>query len=193
MVYVCSGFDGDTTANYVKGSDQPEDTNTVSKTQNAENKLKDDKGYKELIERLKKVEEKTGISQQDNINKITEIKKTREEELKDLIEKSKGASPEERKRIMDEIITKTKEEQEAINKILQEDNRKLEQQKLNTLEQAQEAQQSGDKKRATELFSEANQHQQTIHLQNQLIEELKKKSKEKAQAAKELVEIQDKS
>jgi len=190
VVYVCSGFDGDATANYVKGSDQPGDTNTVSKTQNAENKLNDDKGHKEIIERLEKLEQKTGISQKDNIDKIEEIKKKREEEIKDLIEKSKGASPEERKKIMDEIVTKTKEEQEAINKILQESNRKLEQKKLNTLEQANQEQQSGDKKRAAELFAEANKHQQTIHTQNQLIEELKKKQKEKEQAAKELVETQ---
>jgi heat shock protein HslJ len=190
VVYVCSGLDGDTTANYVRGSDQPGDTNTVSKSQNAENKLNDDKGHKEIIERLEKLEQKTGISQKDNIDKIEEIKKRREEEIKDLIEKSKGASPEERKKIMDEIVTKTKEEQEAINKILQESNRKLEQKKLNTLEQANQEQQSGNKRRAAELFAEANSHQQTIHTQNQLIEELKKKQKEKEQAAKELVETQ---
>jgi vacuolar-type H+-ATPase subunit I/STV1 len=191
LVYVCSGFDSEVTGNYVKGSDDKEDTNTISKSQNAENKLNDDKGYKGLIERLDKLEEKTGISQKDNIEKIEEIKKKREEEVKDLIERSKGTSPEERKQIMDEIVTKTKEEQAAINKILQESNRKLEQKKLNTLEEAQQEQQNGNKKRAAELFAEVNSHQQTIHTQNQLIEELKKKQKEKEQAAKELVETQD--
>lgn len=190
VVYVCSGFDGDATANYIKNSDQPGDINTVSKTKNAENKLNDDKGHKEIIDRLEKLEQKTGISQKDNIDKIEEIKKKREDEIKDLIEKSKGASPEERKKIMDEIVTKTKEEQEAINKILQESNHKLEQQKLNNLEQAQQEQQDGNKKQAAELFAEANNRQQTIHVQNQLIEELNKKGKEREKAAKELVEIQ---
>jgi hypothetical protein len=193
IVYLCSGFDGDSTANWVKGSDQPGDTNTVSKSKNAENKLNDDKGHEEIIDRLEKLEQKTGISQKDNIDKIEEIKKKREEEIKDLIEKSKGASPEERKKIMDEIVTKTKEEQEAINKILKESNSKLEQQKLSTLEQAQQEQSDDNKKRAAELFAEANQHQQTIHVQNQLIEELKKKGKEREKATKELEETQSKN
>ena len=192
VVYVFSGFDGDATSNFVKGSDKPGDTNTVSKTQNAENKLNDDEGHKGIIDRLEKLEQKTGVSQKDNIDKIEEIRKKREEEIKDLIEKSKGASPEERQKIMEEIVNKTKEEQEAINKILQEDNKKLEQQKLNALEQAQQAQEDGERKKAAELFAQANGHQQTIHAQNQLIEELKKKQKEKEKSAKELVETQGK-
>src|SRR3954470_13464955 len=126
-------------------------TNTISNKQNAENALTDEKGHEETIERLGKIEKKLGISQQENIEKINEIKKNREEEIKELIEKSKGASPEERKRIMDEIVIKTKEEQEAINKILQESNNKLEQKALKTLEEANQAREDGDKKQAAML------------------------------------------
>ena len=169
------------------------DTNTISNKQNAENALTDEKGHKETIERLEKIEKKLGISQQENIEKINEIKKNREEEIKELIEKSKGASPEERKRIMDEIVIKTKEEQAAINKILQESNNKLEQKALKTLEQANQAQQDGDKKQAAILFAEAQKQQQTIKEQNEIMAVLKKKASEKEQATKQLVQSVNKT
>ena len=185
VVYVCSGFDGDAAANYVRGSDQPGDTNTASKSQNKLNHLLSDNQEK-IIKRLEDLEKKTG--QLQPIGRIKDTQKLSPEELKDLLDKARQASPEERKRIMDEIITKTRQEQEAINKILQEDRNKQEKKMLKTLEEAKQAEQQGDKIKASQLFAEARQHQQTINTQNELIAELKKKQVEREKMAKELTQ-----
>ncbi|CAG8557162.1 15698_t:CDS:10 [Racocetra fulgida] len=185
VVYVCSGFDGDATVNYVRGSDGERDTNTVSKSQNKLNHLLSDNQEK-IIKRLEDLEKKTG--QLQPIDRIKDTQKLSPEELKDLLDKARQASPEERKRIMDEIITKTRQEQEAINKILQEDRNKQEKKMLKTLEEAKQAEQQGDKIKASQLFAEARQHQQTINTQNELIAELKKKQVEREKMAKELTQ-----
>ena len=59
---------------------------------------------------------------------------------------------------------------------------------LKTLEEAKQAEQQGDKIKASQLFAEARQHQQTINTQNELIAELKKKQVEREKMAKELTQ-----
>jgi hypothetical protein len=98
---------------------------------------------------------------------------------------------------MDEIVGKTREDLEAMNKILEEDNRKLEKKNLATLEEARRAQEDGDRKQAALLFAEAQKQQQAIKQQNDIMDVLKKKlsEKEKAdkEAAKTLSEFQNKT
>ncbi|WNE40528.1 MAG: FMN-dependent NADH-azoreductase [Mycoplasmataceae bacterium] len=70
----------------------------------------------EFIKKVAEAMKKAGDN--DGIEKIADLQKNREENIEDWIKRLKGASREEKRRIMDEISDTTRAELEAANKIL---------------------------------------------------------------------------
>lgn len=178
-IYIISGFDSKVADNWLRGSDSESDTNTASKTTNLENIILSD----EFIKKVAVAMNKNGDN--DGIEKIADLQKNREENIEDWIKRLKGASREEKRRIMDEISDTTRAELEAANKILRDSNRRLEQKQLKSLEEARQAQQNGDTKKAAELFALVDEQEKTIHQHNKIRLQLDKQKKENEKQAKE--------
>jgi hypothetical protein len=178
-------------ANQITGREVSGD---MSKKQNYENSLYSGE-FDKTSERLDKLEKATGISQQDSIEKIKEIKENNHSTIKDLLEQLKR-DPARRKEIYDEIVSQTKADLKAMNDILQEDTRKLEKKQLKSLEELQEAKDDDDKKQISILNAETKKQEIALRQLRDINKDLDKKMKEQKserETVNKLVESQNKT